>query len=172
MGRLAGFMVSCSAMVTIVGVSTICRAEGQVYKYTYKSANYTTFVEGGTCLTGVMHMTLTLNLSAPIPPNSVNYFVSPISWTASNGLHHFSSSSKGAHLDYGLFDTNSKGKITNWDIDVSANPKGPLGVLEYAGTVNQVGGNPEDAGAQYPCPGGANEEAYSYVPRSWIQPKN
>jgi hypothetical protein len=157
-------------IMAIVGVVSIGSAEAQSYKYTYKSANYTEFDKGGSCLTSAMHMTITLYLPAPIPPNANQYQVQPISWTASNGLHAFNSTSRGAGIQYGVFNTNAKGKITNWMIGLYADPKHPL---EYVATFNSGGveNTLYDTGWQYPCQGSIDEEAYSYTPKTWKQPK-
>jgi hypothetical protein len=150
-------------LIASVWAFGVCAADAQVYKYTYKSANYTTNVEG--CITSLMHLSIQLNLPAPIPPNASVYDVSPISWTVSDGLHGFNSATPGAILYGAVFWTDNRGKITDWFIE--AFTSGQQEIVWSSGAPTA----PEDYGLENPCKNGKLGDGESFIPKTWKQPK-
>jgi hypothetical protein len=139
-------------------------AEAKSYKYTYTSLNYGE-VEGVPpfCLTAAMHFSITLVLSARLPPNAAQLAITPLSWTANNGLHTFNSKMKTAALAYSVFWTDGKGNITDWTVGAS---KGPH--QEYVESDSEH--TEDDVGYQTCAAAGAYTAGIAFPYGTWTRP--
>jgi len=134
---------TASALLLGAAVLAAPAVRAKSVKYTYAGPNYA--VAAG-CLTQAMHAGFSVTLAAKLPGNFTGY-VSPLSWTAQNGLHVFKNTSRGTSVEVFWIATDAAGQITQWNVQASAYNK--AGVLIYAAASHNEASHIESGNLQY-----------------------
>ena len=151
-------------------------AEAKSYKYRYVGHRYTNY-SGGSCLNKRQRITMTMVLSAKLPPNLVcnptgnglcegesNGVIggntTPVSWTASDGVHTWTSQSGGLETAWN-FATDSNANITQWYAGGQAGNGNPF---QYVALTTNI----EDEAIERDS--ACDEVAWVITPGIWKQP--
>ncbi len=112
-------LVARTALATVVLATCAHAATTPTAKtYVFSGKSYTYFFPTGGCLTKSMHLTMYLNMAAPLSPNLSNQKVQPTSWLIKDGAHMFNDTWKKAIAPLNAtFSTDANGKITAWSVD-------------------------------------------------------
>jgi hypothetical protein len=107
--------------------SVHCADASVVYTYTGNDFEYVSPPFGPSPFSLTDSITASVTLSSPLGDNLFESPFSPISFTISDGVDKFTSSTSGTSL-FLIFDTGPTGTITGWDFTVMG-PGGPDGLM-------------------------------------------
>lgn len=152
MNRAVTNRKNVTALATVVVSMLLAASPGNARAdvvYTYTGNDFTTFYAP---YTGSDYVTLSITLSTPLPPNFVFQLVTPLSFTASDGVQTITNTDAAAAPI--ALSTNSLGAITEWGIAIY----GPAyaGVIltnSYPGDYTDRGSNPVGNGENLNDPG-------------------
>ena len=113
-----------AAVAALLTVSAcMATAASPTYTYTYVGNNFTYFNTSPTLYASTAHVSMTMVFAAPLAANLDFQTLSPMSWSITDSVNHFSSTSFDTNSSGNVavfdFSTNASGTLTGWDIRVS-----------------------------------------------------